>query len=875
MTATGEVLGTPRYMAPEQAAGLAREVGPAADVYALGAILYELLTGRPPFDGATVLDTLEQVKTREPDPPRRLNPKVDRDLETICLTCLAKDPRRRYASAGALAADLESWLGHRPIAARPPTTWERLVKWVRRHRAAAVLHAVVGFGLPALAAGLYWYEHRLSAYDGALSAAEEQKRSLAAAAGQERERTARLQAYGASVRLAAGHWAEGKNQAAIDILAPYFPDPGAEDERGFEWHYLWRQVSGLRLLRGQDTGVNAFAFSPDGRTFASASFRVIDRWDSRNGRLLSRCKPEQTPTHGRRISPDGRRLVTRQLADPRMVQLLDTATGDLVTQLFVEGADAWQTAFSPDGQTVALGGCVRGDGQSRSQDVGVVRLWDTASGKGRVVWQRQQPLCNVNALCFAPGGLLAIAYHPGPEPTPSDSIDLVDLATGKLQATLTGHQHFVYALAFTPDGRMLASGGLDKTIKLWDVATGREQRTLLPHQFIRAIVCSPDGRTIAVGAGAFQDYRTRPFSVTLWDVASGIQRKPELRTGSEVAGLAYAPDGRTLAVGCDDESIRLWEPEPPVAFRSLAGHQPQEAWAVAFSPDGKTLVSAGDDHAVRRWDLATESVHAVLQGHGALASCVAVSLDGTRIVSGSYDQTVKVWDAAGGQVLFTGRHEGHVRSVAFSPDGRLLASGGRDKKVRVWEVATGTEQATLTGHEGGDIVLAFVGPRLLASGDDKGSLRLWDVSTWQPSLVIQEDTGIFSLAVSPDGKTLATGNRVGLVKLWDIDTGRELRRLQGHTLGGTRAIVRSVAFSPDGRTLASAGEDRTIRLWQVATGLELLSFKDQPHFVNGVAFSSDGKYLAAALHDGSLRVWHAAKAEARIPVEFADQPRSP
>lgn len=845
------LLGTPSYMAPEQTEDRRGAVSPATDVYGLGAILYEAITGRPPFEGANVRDTLRRVAHSEPVPPRRIRPGLPRDLEAICLKCLRKLPAERYATAAALGEDLQRFLDGRQTHARPNSPLARAVGWSRRHRAAAALLAVMSVGLPALAGGIWWHQHRLDEFHAALSAATERER--AGAADEQRQHMVRQRGYETSIRLAAGLLEDGKNLEAADVLDAYFPAQNTEDLRGFEWHYLWGQTSTSRVQRVGGKAVDAIAFSRDGRSCVSAGDSGCDRWDARSGQALGRLDAKKPHSlEGGRISRDGQRLLTLEPGDPSTVLFWDTAERQPLRRHAFADKEIYQAAIAPDGRTVAVGGATA---RSAPEHRAIVRLWDTASDSERVVWERRFDHANVTGLCFVPGGhILAVAYHDS-----SPAVDLLDIPSGRVVASLRGPRTFIFGLAFSPDETIFAAGAIDGTITLWEMASHREMRSLEAGQPIRALTFSPDGRTLAAGTWPWAGPKDQVWSVFLWDVASGKRLSSELHPGFGVLALAYSPDGETLAVGGGDSIVHLWQPEPSRPFRSLPGHNSFEAWAVAFTPDGKTLVSGGDDHEVRLWDLAKRQERAVFRGHESLVTSLAVSPDGKRLASGSFDKRVTVWDLATGKPLFHGAHEHYVAGVAFSSDGQLLASSDRANTVRIWDLATSKERAKLPHDDRLVRGLAFAGHKRLATLDGSRA-RLWDLDTGQTLRIFQDDALICQLAVSPDGKILATGTTAGLVRLWDMETSRELRVLKGHTTivtpdAGQYASVRALAFAPDGKTLASGAADRTIRLWGVVTGQELLCFREQPAFVNSLAFSPDGKRLAAALHDGSLRLW--------------------
>ena len=424
-------------------------------------------------------------------------------------------------------------------------------------------------------------------------------------------------------------------------------------------------------------------------------------------------------------------------------------------------------------------------------------------------------------------------------------------------ATLSGHTDRVSTVAFSPDGKTLASGSFDDTVRLWDVATRRQiGNPLTGHTgAILSVAFSPDGKTLASSS----DDQT----VRFWDVATRRQIGNSLtgHTGV-VSSVAFSPDGKTLASSSFDQTVRLWDVATRRQIGSpLTGHT-DAVLSVAFSPNGKTLASSSFDQTVRLWDVATRrQIGSPLTGHTDVVSSVAFSPNGKTLASGSDDQTVRLWDVATRRQIgspLTG-HTGVVSSVAFSPDGKTLASGSDDQTVRLWDVATRRQIGSpLTGHTGAVLSVAFSRDgRTLASGSFDQTVRLWDVATRRQigSPLTGHTDAVLSVAFSPDGKTLASGSDDQTVRLWDVATRRQI----GSPLTGHTGVVSSVAFSRDGRTLASGSFDQTVRLWDVATRRQIgspLTGHDGPVF--SVAFSPDGRTLASGSFDDTVRLWDVA-----------------
>ena len=445
--------------------------------------------------------------------------------------------------------------------------------------------------------------------------------------------------------------------------------------------------------------------------------------------------------------------------------------------------------------------------------------------------------------------VLSVAFSPDGKTLASGSQDntvkLWEVSTGKELRTFSGHQNWVLSVAFSPDGKTLASGSHDNTVKLWEVSTGKELRTFSGHQnSVLSVAFSPDGKTLASGS---QDN-----AVKLWEVSTG----KELRTFSGhqdwVLSVAFSPDGKTLASGSQDNTVKLWEVSTGKELRPFSGHQD---WVLsfAFSPDGKTLASGSHDNTIKLWEVSTGKELRTFSGHQNSVLSVAFSPDGKTLASGSQDNTVKLWEVSTGKELrtFSG-HQNWVFNIAFSPDGKTLASGSHDNTVKLWEVSTGKELRTFSGHQNSVLSIAFSPDgKTLASGSQDNTVKLWEVNTGKELRTFSgHQNSVLSVAFSPDGKTLASGSQDNTVKLWEVSTGKELRTFSGH-----QDWVLSVAFSPDGKTLASGSHDNTVKLWEVSTGKELRPFSGHQDWVLSVAFSPDGKTLASGSQDNAVKLW--------------------
>ncbi|OBT42047.1 hypothetical protein VE00_07428 [Pseudogymnoascus sp. WSF 3629] len=448
----------------------------------------------------------------------------------------------------------------------------------------------------------------------------------------------------------------------------------------------------------------------------------------------------------------------------------------------------------------------------------------------------------VNSVAFSPDGKQVASG------SDDNTVRLRNAATGAELQTLKGHSRWVWSVAFSPDSKQVASGSSDNTVRLWNAATGAALQTLKGHSgWVKSVAFSLDGKQVASGSG--------DNTVRLWNAATGAELQTIEGHSGWVKSVAFSPDGKQVASGSGDNTVRLWNAATGVELQTLEGHS-GPVNSVAFSLDGKHVASGSDDNTVWLWNAASGAALQTLKGHSGSVWSVAFSPDGKQVASGSSDNTVRLWNAASGAALQTLEgHPGPVNSVAFSPDGKQVASGSDDNTVRLWNAAIGVELQTLEGHPGSVWSVAFSPDgKHVASGSNDNTVRLWNATTGVELQTLEGHSGpVNSVAFSPDGKQVASGSEDKTVRLWNAASGAELQ-----TLKVSSNSVYSVAFSPDGKQVASGSSDNTVRLWNAASGAELQTLKGHSSSVKSVAFSPDGKQVASGSHDNTVRLWNAA-----------------
>ncbi len=839
LTAAGDLLGTLRYMSPEQASARRAVVDHRTDIYALGVTLYELLTLEPALVGRDRPEMLANLTLGEPRPPRRLNSQIPVDLETITLKAMASEVEGRYSTAAAMADDLGCFLAGQPIHARRPGLIARAGKWARRHRSLAagiglfVLAAAVGL---AISTALVWQALQ----------AEEKQRALADA----RELDSRRHLYAAHMNLALAEWQSGNVARVLDLLERQRPQPGHEDLRGFEWQYLWRQTRRARLpaVAGHERPVLALAIAADGQLCASADEGGLIRlWDLATRQLRTELPTLGQPVRGLALSPDGQRMAAT--CDDGKLRVWDL--NDPLFSAAIWGQSGFESAaaFSGDGRTlVACGG---GHHQ--------LRTWDVASGKLRDSLMGHAG--SVTCLAITHDGLnIASAGH-------DRKILLWDCTSQPPAMTELGtHRTYVQCLALSPDVQTLLSGSEDGYVNLWDLPT---RQSKLSHPLRR--------HTGAVAAAAFSPGGKQVATVS-WDgslkVWDPVTQEVSLQQGhaGQVFAVSFAPDEHTIHTAGEDGRIRTWSlaaaPEP----MRLVGHS-KLIRALAFSRDSQSLASASADGTARLWDLTGERQPIVIEnplsedpawikqrpGFGGNSRWMMglAFVPGGDVVTADYGGRVQLWDAANGHEL--GRCEdvgGPVWSLALSPAGQTLAAAGyTTNTVTLWNVATRKKQATLTGHTDRIWSVAFSPDgQTVASGANDLTVRLWDVATGLERMKIPVLVKfVYTLTFSPDGRTLAIAGDDRRVRLLDVLTGQAQE-----PLGPQPAGLRGLAYFPDGQTVATCGDDAVVKLWDLATHEERATFHVAASSVWSIAVSPDGQRIAAGDNNGSITIWSGA-----------------
>ncbi len=840
-TRTGAVLGTPSYMSPEQAAGR-KDLGPASDVYSLGAILYELLTGHPPFQGETPIATLNQVAQKDPLPPRLVNPSVEREVETICLKCLEKDPRRRYGSAADLADDLRRYLDGEPIAARRSDVLQRSWKWVQRNPTFASVTALSLLSLISFVLILWQmatHERHLREREEGLRKEEMKQRESA----ERRQEALRHLVYNAAIRRAQQALEQGDMNRVGKLLHEDLVHSERSDLRDWEWDFLAHRIGKPKSIAAHAGRVTAVRIIGSGLVSAGEGAdqshevkftKLLDLPPWKSQSLVKREEPITAIVHSRQ------RLLLAFVGYGPTIQLLDEKSRKQIVSWKGHDKHVTCAAISARGEWLA-----------------------TAAGDGSLkVWRLPKDLTQ----------------------TPNDPVTVLAPGGEKIQA-----------VAFDPENAWLVAAGTDREIRFWTLGSWTPLKTYRGHQGEIASLAVLPGEDVLVSAGGNGPGQGE---IRFWDLKANKEKTRRTALSDKILALAVSRDN-LIAAGGSDGVIRIWNFKESTEATEFRG-DPHRIYSLSFSMFGPDVLFAGGHQGrINCWsptgrvesvwsqtnykmeDLAFDRDSArcaalgVAQGPsssvfrwlGPFRGFVipANAVNPPEVLQGFTQTVTRI--AYVGDVLVTAGDRGEIlcfgsdsnlpvkklvspvnRILALAGHPRLpiLAAGGEDEKIYLWNVRTGEAYPPLIGHKLGISALAFrPDGKQLAAGDQEGTLRLWDWENRTSGRLEKHQGSITSLSYSPGGTQLASSSKDLTIRLWDLRS-NDFRVLERST-----EAVTCLAFHPKSeRRLVSCGRDRTLRLWDLVTGQALLEFEDRHGSLQAVAFNADGRWLASAGQKG-------------------------
>jgi len=826
-----QLIGTPAYMSPEQAEMSGLDIDTRSDIYSLGVLLYELLTGKTPFEAKELLAAgLDEIRRtiREKEPARpstRLSmmgkeelttttqrrgteaPKLISllrgDLDWIVMKCLEKDRTRRYETANGLARDIERHLNNEPVVARAPSAGYRLRKLVRRNKLAFAATTAVALALMAGIGVSTWQavratragrtaelekDHAQKAERVAIKEkhdAQEQSRRADAATLE-----ARHNLYASDMLLAQHVREDGNLDLTLDLLNRHRPAPGQADLRGWEWRYLWSlcQSDELTTFVGNSAELGDLAISPNGSLVSIAEWgparTAVKVWSFPSGRLVAIAE-----------------------------------TNDA----------AGSVAFSPDGKLLAFG--------TRSHGL---KLWDTATHQEKTSFPGGYGPNRGSRLVFSPDGNTLAAAS-------GNEILLWNLENKKLSMTLKGHLDAITSLVFSPDGKTLISGGSDNSIRLWSLESGQDVARLSGTSAVASLALSADGKTLASGAV--------DKTIRIWDLEARVQVALLTNHTRGVVCLAFSPDQKILASGSWDFLIKLWDTARWQEVSTLRGNL-DEVYSIAFSHDGRTLVSGAKNGVIKTWNPAPKV--RPLEVLEKPRDARAWWLDNGTLFCIHTKGAISYWNPS--TLRQTAQYDEPAEAVtnsaslALTPGGRLVWAN-HESEIVVWDLVARRQLGRLRCFPGeGKVLSVSPDEKLLAAAAEGKCLAVWDLEKMREIATLPKSAAFGPLVrFSRDLHLMAMGNGNGTVEVWDLNRKELLADWQAH-----QQMVAGVAFMPDGKRLLTVGHDATAKLWDIETRRELMSFTRTLNAFSSVAVSADGQRIAAGTMDGAIKLWIAS-----------------